>query len=94
MYVQGRRLRGDIGETVPSKIISGNGAAYIPLKFKKYLIKQISTVFPTVRTGSCVVCMVLIKLKYYNLSPTIEDLLSPKPRAKSLPMSVWYSSNC
>ena len=34
-------------------------------KFQKYLIEYTFLVFPTVRTGSCAVC-ILLKLQYYG----------------------------
>src|SRR6218665_252690 len=59
-----RRLGGLAGRVHSTILGRVDGVAYIPSKKLKYLIKQISTVFPTVPTGFCVVCTVL-QLPYY-----------------------------
>ena len=56
---------GDIGEQSPPKFKAEGMELPISYpKFQKYLTKYKFLVFPTVRTGSCVVCIVL-KLQYY-----------------------------
>jgi len=74
-------MDGDLGEqrgTVNSKHLGGgDGAAYTSSKFQKYLIKYKCLVFPTVLTGSCVVC-----IHFRPVLPKIKDPFFPKPRTK------------